>query len=445
MNKIIAILFTLFLVLGIVPNIAQATANIETTLEDFDKIDIDTPKTKVLTLTNLGDEAVSLTLSFDANEDSENIDITFSETEIELDVNGTENDTAYVDVTALASEEQRITIDDETFGGKILVKEGAVTVKEVDLTTKVYSNLMDIDVNLDPDDELAPGEEVEVEIELDNAEYDFEDVEIKVWILDIDDDGDDDLDQESDKFDLDEGDDASETLTFQIPYNVDDGRYDIQVRIKGDNTENDTRFTILGVWKGGPVEVEKGFDEEVTFETFSYDNEVACGSSTEISVKAVNTGEDDLDDMYLKVEIPDLDIEKTTSTFDLDSDKYKDREQKETFNLLIPSDVDEGTYSLRVLAYNEDDEVVGTTGTKSITITCGGRTTVDEEEIDEEETPTEETVYAGEGVTGATFLPSFTFSNFFQDNGVSVIFWIIGNIVLILIAIYFLKLIFRKK
>ena len=158
---------------------------------------------------------------------------------------------------------------------------------------------------------------------------------IKTWILDIDDN--DDLEQQSSEFDLDSGVDETETFDFKIPYNIDDSNYDIQVRVKGEEEDNPSnKFEVIGVFKGG-VEVEKEGDEFVIFESFSLDTEtVECGSFMQTSMNVINIGTDDLDNMYLGLEISELNLKENTAEFDLDSDKYDDREKKETITMNIP-------------------------------------------------------------------------------------------------------------
>jgi hypothetical protein len=158
-------------------------------------------------------------------------------------------------------------------------------------------------------------------------------------------------------------------------------------------------------------------------------------------LKAINIGTDDLDNAYLKLSIEGTDVSIKSTEFDLDSDKYDDRNQNVDFLVKLPSTLDKETYRINILAYTEDDSVVGTIY-KTININeCNvvqddTNDETDSETTDEETTDNEDTT---------VYLPTGWTTKFFSSENGKTIFWFMGNLALLVIIVYFVTVLVRKK
>jgi len=88
-----------------------------------------------------------------------------------------------------------------------------------------------------------------------------------------------------------------------------------------------------------------------------------------VTVVAKNTGSNDIDDVYVKVSIPKLGISTEERLGDISAKDKGDDEDVATADipLRIPEDAEDGTYSLKVELYNQDDDIEST-ATKDIVI-----------------------------------------------------------------------------
>src|SRR3989344_276794 len=176
-----------------------------------------------------------------------------------------------------------------------------------------------------------------------------------------------------------------------------------------------------------------------------------CGETVSAVTKVINIGNDDQDDVFVTIKNAALSIREVTERFTL-KEFSDDQDAKSTKRLsfIVPPNTKEGSYPI-------DFEVTfGSGETASDTVflnvgQCSG-TTPEEEEVpeeqpeeDEEVTDTPETGKDEEDqVTGGstTFLPT---SSLFGGRGATTAFWIIADIALVILAIYFLILIFKRN
>ncbi len=331
----------------------------------------------------------------------------------------------------------------ENMGYAFTVVNGNGDTKTKDLATQFNSDAFDISLELDPDDELEPGEEFTVEVTVENdAGVDMEDVEIKIWIQDIDDNQ--DLEAETSKFSLGDDDDKTKKFDFQVPYNVDAGDYNVLVRVEGEDEDNSSNdFKVYELFRNSEgVTVEKQEDEDVVFINFETStSSLTCGDVFTSYVDLVNVGTDDLDDMYVKLTIEDLNLEYTSETFDLDSSDEDDRVKELQFLVSLPLNLTETSYSVKFHAYNENDEVFDASYETLPVESCASSTS-DTEEDTADETTTDETTED----SGVVYYPTgFSIADWFTTENAKLSFWIIGDVVLLLIAVYFISLLFRKR
>lgn len=307
------------------------------------------------------------------------------------------------------------------------------------LTVDTTSDYFRVEIDENDLEELQPGEDFTVQVDIDNEwTNDLQDVEVRVWIIDIDDN--DDLDGKSSKIDIDETDSKTFDLDFIVPLNVNDDRFDLKVRVTGEDADTGENFEAIQIFKS-IVDIAKDEDEEVQFDRFDYPTTaLTCGSTFSVSIDAINTGNDDLNDMYLKLEIEGTDVSIRSEKFDLDSDRYSKRDENVDFRVTLPEDLDQNIYNLKILAYNDNNKLIGGEYA-TITVTpCGA---VVDEPVDEEQETPEETP---EDNSNTVYLPTgFASAGLFTNENLSLVFWCVGIIALVVIIVYFATLLFKKK
>ncbi len=326
---------------------------------------------------------------------------------------------------------------------EVLATDGNESVtKTFEITIETTSEFVKITLDDDDLDDLQPGEEFDSDVEIENEfSGDLEDVIVEIWIVNIDDN--DDLDDESSKEDIDKSDEYDYKFTFETPINVDEDEFDVKIRVEGE-TEDGEDFEAFTVYKN-IVEVTKDEDEEVKFDNLDMPTQTfTCGSVFSVSIDAINTGEDDLDDMYLKLELEGLDYTIRSDEFDLDSGDYDDREQDEDFLVTLPNGLTETSYTLKILAYNEDNDVIGGEYVDIQVDPCAVSDSDDDTSDDDTGDGTADDNVDTES-TNTVYLPTGFASATLDKDTWSTIFWILGDILLVIVAIYFVVLIFRRR
>jgi len=319
-----------------------------------------------------------------------------------------------------------------------------VVISTYSLTVDARSKYFSIEID-DYDDleELQPGDSFDLVLDIRNIwNVDLKDVEARIWIMDIDDG--DNIDEKTGKEDIDslDSNDDDFSVEFQVPLNVDEDNFDVMVRVEGEDDETGDNYQVTKIFKNA-VEVTKDEDEEVQFDNINMPSStLTCGSTFTVSVDAINTGADDLDDMYFKLEIEGTSYSLLSEDYDLDSGDYDDREQNIDFLVTLPNDLTKKTYNLKILAYNEDNDIVGGEYQQIIVQSCG----VDEEEQEETQEEEQQDTNTNTNNDNTIYLPTgFATGTIFTSENLSLVFWGIGIVALIVIIVYFLVILFRRK
>ena len=161
---------------------------------------------------------------------------------------------------------------------------------------------------------------------------------------------------ESKTIDMISGTTYTETLNLKIPTNikttVPGESYKLSVRMQ-DNNGNEIASAQY------QLTVQRANDEiEIQKVMTSY---AKAGEPLIVTVVVKNTGSDAIDDVYAKVSIPELGSnvvaeERMGDIASVDTDEDKDTATKD-IALRIPVDAEDGTYTLKVEVYNDNDDV----------------------------------------------------------------------------------------
>ena len=283
-------------------------------------------------------------------------------------------------------------------------------------------------------DEFTPGETVEVDVEVENKDADLEDVIVKVWLTERN-NVDEKEKEKSDKFDLDEDETWDDIFELELDNDLDDGIYEVHVRVYESGNEDQQCYEEVK-----EIDVERPDNKVIIEDILISPSSLMCDQTFTAQVDVRNVGSKDDDAVKVRIINTELGIDVMSDTFTLD--KYGRSADDETVYLTgaIPSDADAREYTLTFTLYYDDlDE--SKNYVEKITVTdCNGDTPNEEGEEDD----VEQEVTPGTGNT--VYLPTgFSISDFFNNDGSKTLFWVLGNIALLIVIVYFVTLIFRKK
>ncbi|MBT7237604.1 hypothetical protein HN865_01990 [Candidatus Woesearchaeota archaeon] len=364
------------------------------------------------------------------------VEISFSATEFNIPVGAQEE----IIVTVTTQSSQYLYPDnDHDYEGLITIGNTETSTNfnlQIDMAMEAFNHIT-IE-NLEDLEELAPGEEFDIEIEFDDAKFDIEDVEVELTIYDFDEG--DNFDTDSERFDVDENDDYDLEFNLEVPLDVDDAKYDVLLDINGDSDDDDYNNFRYYIYYENAIDVEKDEKYDVGFNFANLEPETPmCGGSFTLKTEVINTGRDKINDMYLKLKINELDISKTSEEFDLKETENK-RDEKVEFFVNLPTGMEDREYTIEIIAYDDDNDIIGS---EIVTFTPYGscaQVEDEQEELDISNDPDEEST------EGTVFLPTgWSVGDFLGSENAKTSFWVIGDLALVVIIIYFVSLFFKKK
>ncbi len=262
---------------------------------------------------------------------------------------GEANDGAYVwDTTKIA--------DGNNYLIKVIANDGKTTAQDTSNAVFAIDNIIDEtqpprppavtgdvyvrDVDVNPDEEVKPGQEVIFEIKLKSniqAEY----VTLEASINNIDDG--DDLTQEIELGDLDSGDKVTEEVSMVIPYDADKGKYDVTIKVTWETDAGES----YSLWeKADLIEVEREkHDVAITAVQLNAPT-VEAGDEAEIGISLANIGENS-EKVKIEVKSTELGVNDFSSEFEL----KKGKETVQYIPFIVPKDAKDGKYFIYTTAH----------------------------------------------------------------------------------------------
>lgn len=193
-------------------------------------------------------------------------------------------------------------------------------------------------------------------------------------------------------FDMSVGDVKTIDLRVSIPWRMDKKYTLLRIRVAdedGTSYEQVYQLHVVGVEEDDAVIIR-----DVTFNPSS---NVAAGRAFTTMVRLQNIGDDDLDDIKVTVDVPDLNVKDSVYLDELLADE---KETLEDFLIRVPSCTVPGVYNVKVTV--EFDEFSSTSTTEQITVLAGGSCYAAGTPSDDEETfitvPEQQEVRAGKEV-----------------------------------------------
>lgn len=377
---------------------------------------------------------------------------------------------------------------ESTYSGRVKLKDSSgITLGFFDLSLQVkeqiicvagnVGNFIDLDVN-DPDsgDEFNPGDTVRVRLNVDNQADDDLDVEVEVILYDTEDN--DEIDSFDDSDSIDEDEDVD--FEFEIPLDSDledsSSRYKLFIKAFEDGNEDEQCQE-----EEISLDIQREAHQITVDEVSLIPSSVNCGDTVRATASATNTGSSNERNARLKLVSLPLGIELNTETFriDEDDDVIKD------FSFAVPTDVRSGEYVIDVepiisgsasktgsallkVTCNELTEPIGPTQ-QEIDLVDQARSLLAQRQYDQalqvlalaeslregdQYNSLEEQIRDARATSTSTGGPvsgtqgnliTGRVSELFGSSKNAAVFWIIGDIVLVVIALYFIKLIFSRK
>ncbi|MBI2574261.1 hypothetical protein HYV82_00050, partial [Candidatus Woesearchaeota archaeon] len=275
------------------------------------------------------------------------------------------------------------TLEEKTFTvATITVKgtpaTGGTITKTASATMQAENNLRikDVKVTVDDDSEdvddgdtvenVRPGAKATVEIKIENRfgkddDVDLQDVEVRVINDDLD------LDEDETAGDISPKKTKTVIIKFDVDEDADEDDYEIEIEAEADD-ENGAKHGDKLKFR---LEVERE-EHEITIQTAEMSPEsAACEATSDLRVSVKNTGQNDEDDVFIRVASPDLQFGTVIGPFDLDEDDSKSY----TIQIPVPANISAGIKRVGVETYFEGDEL----SDKDVALlrkgSCSGETT----------------------------------------------------------------------
>ena len=160
---------------------------------------------------------------------------------------------------------------------------------------------------------------------------------------------------------------------------------------------------------------------------------VSPGEGLLFDIGALNIGTDEQKDVYIKLTSTELDLDMTSTVFDLDKYSKSGNSITRPFEFTVPSDVEAKDYTIEARVYfNNGKDSQYTTAT----LTVQGEATPEPVVAPPVTQPVTQQPGTYQPTTGASI---------FDSLGDTKTLFIIGDIVLVVLAVLFLVLIFKRR
>ncbi len=245
----------------------------------------------------------------------------------------------------------KLKVSGKNQNGDLVSKEANVKVQ-----LKSFLKVSNVEVNGDDDGELSLSDANKVKFDLKNEHTkDMKADSIKVTVALLDDKDEEVASEDSDLPDeLANGEDMEVTVELDLKNeDLDDNEYTLEITVEGKDTDSNTHKTTYTQ----TVKVDRS-DEEVAITRADLTNsKLLCVSKTALHVTVKNNGENDQNNLLLKVRNSGLNLDLIKSNIDLEKYSGSDNEYEAAFDLDL-TDAAADTYPLTVEVVDDDNNVL---------------------------------------------------------------------------------------
>jgi hypothetical protein len=273
----------------------------------------------------------------------------------------------------------------------------------------------------------------------------LEDVKITGEIVDMDTNDDSDneddnsFDEETDTFKV-KYDSKSDWkyLTFNVPYDVEEGNYDIVITAEGSDEKYGSEHTASTTLV---LEVERKDHLIKIMEAKLGSDEIRCDEYTTLDMNLQNIGGDNEDEVSLKVKNSDLGLAYTSDLFEMSEDPDDDENE---YSKVLTIDlrgkgIKSGVYPIEVSTFYSED-IISDKKTVNLNVRCDEPKSETKEETDETvdlENDVKETEETGEGavaeeVSGTETVES---SSFLGESSYFTLL-VLANIIVVIVVVF---------
>jgi len=206
----------------------------------------------------------------------------------------------------------------------------------------------------DENEEFFIREIINVDLDIKNNLGDDLDFNVNAYLYDATEE--EIVSEEEDSIDVIDGKRRFLRFEFTVPEDIDeDNLYYIFVQAEDEDEEYYNEAYIK-------IDIDRE-DRKIVIEDFEiYERPISCRDYLTAEIRIRNLGKQD-EDIFVELDIPDLDILQESETYDLE--KYDERDSVEVvFNFVVPNDIEDGNYdATATVFYNggsefEDMEIV---------------------------------------------------------------------------------------
>jgi len=347
-----------------------------------------------LTITNTGSTTLtSWSLSFTSDDGDSGKILDDDEDEITIKTTSPSSSLApgdSMEVTLSADPDSSVSIGD--YSGSLLVSAtGSAAISDnIDVSVNIETELCeegvqgdDLDIrieNPDSGDEFTPGETINVQIKVENNGNDNLDVIVELVLYNKDQSEKVEVVKESGE--VDEDDTTNFYIDLELPTDMDeDDDYVIYAVVYEDGNEDDN-------CNYESVSIDLNREDEaaiITSVSVSPSVGLTCGETYRVSMKIESAGSDSMDDLYVELVDGDLEASENSESFDLDEYDGDQNTKNLNFDLEIPNGLDEGTYSLEAILYENNGDMLDSELIEITLEACEGNTAEDLEVSIEED------------------------------------------------------------
>jgi hypothetical protein len=341
---------------------------------------------KKLTITNTGSTTLSswnLTFTSDDGDTGKILDD--DDDEITIKTTSPSSSLApgdSMEITVTADPDSSVSIG-EYSGDMAISATGSSTVSDsIEINVNIETELCeegvkgnDLEVRIDnPDsgDDFAPGETINVQVKVDNDGSD--DLDVVVELILYNKDQSDKVEVMKEEGQVDEDDTTNFYFDLELPADLDEDDDYVIYAVAYEDGEEDRNCNYESI----SIDLERE-DEDAILTKVSVSPAIGltCGETYRVSMQVESAGSDEIENLYVELRDADLEVQKSSESFDLDDYEGDQNTKSLNFDFEVPKGLEAGTYSIEAILYNDKGNVMDSELIDIAIEACEGNTAED--------------------------------------------------------------------